>query len=31
MGALHGTKWIPENWKGIENENEMKYLIENFN
>lgn len=30
MGALHGTKWIPEKWKGIENENEMISLLKNI-
>ena len=30
MGSLHGTKWIPENWKGIENEIEMLSLLKNF-
>ena len=26
MGALYGLKWIPTSWKGIENEEEFKYL-----
>ena len=26
MGALHGTKWIPESWRNIENELEMIQL-----
>ena len=25
-GALHGTTWIPESWKGVEGENELKEL-----
>lgn len=26
MGALYGLKWVPTSWKGIENEDEFKYL-----
>ena len=31
MGALYGLKWVPTSWKGIENEEEFKYLASQLN